>query len=154
MKITLKPILLLVGVLSVSFLGCRKHDDGCMKHDEGIPTTIVGTNLSSPKPGTVFGTFTATGAFKSSGDYVMLVTPVGTDSIHCELELTAHEGTFHIAMDCEAPPQMNGAWKITGGTNKYKFLRGGGTLIMMFPPDVPAGVISIETMTGIASRHP
>jgi hypothetical protein len=123
-------------------------------HKQGGPSTIVGTNLSSPKPGTVLGTFTATGAFKSSGSYVMLVIPVGTDSIHCELELTATNGTFHIAMDCEKPPKMNGAWKITGGTHKYKFLRGGGTLIMMFPPDVPAGVLSIETMTGIVSRHP
>jgi hypothetical protein len=41
-----------------------------------------------------------------------------------------------------------GKWNIVSATGLYRFLRGGGSLLMTFPPDVPTGVLSIETMTG------
>lgn len=137
----LKLTLLLFGVSIIFFMGCRK--------DPGRAVTIVGTNLNSPKPGTLTGTFTATGAFNTSGTAVMVVVPVGLDSIHCTYAMTARNGTFNIAMDCEKPPKMTGVWKVINGTGRYNHLQGNGSLIMMFPPDIPAGAISTETMTGV-----
>jgi len=146
MKMTFRLLLLIFGVSVITLLGCRKLD--------GNAIIIKGTNLNSPKPGTLTGTFTANGAFNTSGTSVMVVVPVGEDSIHCTYTMTAPEGTFTMGMDCEKPPGMTGVWKITGGTGHYQGLRGGGPLTMMFPPDVPNGVISEETMTGNVWLHP
>ena len=145
MKSKLQVVLLLFSASFIFLLGCRKHD--------GRAVTIVGTNLASPKPGTLTGTFTASGAFNSSGTAVMVVIPNGEDSIHCTYTMTASDGTFEIAMDCEKPPMMTGDWKITGGTGHYVHLQGSGTLIMKFPPDIPSGALSTETMTGVAWLH-
>ena len=149
MKLQLRLTLLFLGVLFIFFMGCKKPD-------HGRPVTIVATNLEVSAPGTLTGTFTASGAFNSSGTHVMLVEPLGTDSIQCETTFTAPEGTFLMLMKCEAPPMMSGAWKIVRGTGAYKFLRGNGPLTMMFPPDpsVPAGALGVETMTGVAWLHP
>ena len=138
----LKLMLLLFGVSFITLMGCRKND-------HFAPITIKGTNLASPKPGTLTGTFTATGAFKTSGTALMIVVPAGTDSIHCDYTMTAPEGTFTLGLDCEKPPKMLGVWKVTGGTGRYKNLQGNGSLVMMFPPDVSPGAISEETMTGV-----
>jgi hypothetical protein len=146
MKMKLKLMLLLLGVSFIALMGCKKH--------EGSAITIVGTNLASPKPGTITGTFTATGAFNTSGTSLMIVVPVGTDSIHCTWTATAPEGTFTIGMDCEKPPKMLGVWKVTSGTGRYRHLQGSGSLVMMFPPDVPPGVLTTETMTGVVWLHP
>jgi hypothetical protein len=140
MKMRLNLMLLLFGISIFTFTGCRKPES----HD----ITIRATNLSALKPGVFTGNFTAVGAINTSGTGLMIVVPVGEDSIHCTYTLTAPDGTFAMAMDCEAPPMMSGAWKITGGTDRYRGLFGGGTLMMMFPPDIPAGEISEETMTG------
>src|SRR5689334_2259396 len=145
MKRQLHLVLLLLGVSFLSIMGCKKHGFSAV--------TIVGTNLASPKPGELTGTFTATGAFNSSGTADMIVVPVGTDSIHCTYVMTAPEGTFTLSMDCEAPPAMSGHWKVIGGTGAYVGLNGNGPLTMAFPPDVPAGVLSMETMTGVAWFH-
>ena len=143
-----KLMLFVLGVSFISFMGCKKH--------EGRPVTIQATNLEVSTPGTLTGTFTASGAFNSSGTHVMVVVPVGTDSIHCTTTFTAPEGTFLMLMKCEAPPMMSGAWKIVSGTGAYAALRGSGPLTMRFPPDpsVPAGALGVETMTGEAHLHP
>ena len=145
MKIKLK-LMLLLGVSIIFLIGCKKHENRAV--------TIIGTNLSILKPGTLTGTFTATGAFNSSGTSLMIVVPVGTDSIHCTWTATAPEGTFTIGMDCEKPPKMSGHWKVISGTGHYKHLQGSGSLIMMFPPDVPPGVLTTETMTGVVWLYP
>ena len=145
MKIQLKLILLLFGVSFISFLGCKKDNDG-------VATTITGTNLNSPKPGTLTGTFTVTGAFKTSGTHVMVVQPVGKDSIHCTWTMTAKEGTFIMIQNCSLT-DMTGSWYILSGTGRYEDMRGKGTLIMMFPPNVPPGVLSTETNTGTVWLH-
>ena len=142
MKMQLKLMPLLFGVSFVTLMGCRKDD-----HSAAI--TIKGTNLAIPKPGTLTGTFTATGAFKTSGTALMIVVPVGTDSIHCDYTMTAAEGIFTLGLDCEKPPKMSGAWKVTGGTGRYKNLQGNGSLIMMFPPNVSPGALSEEILTGV-----
>jgi hypothetical protein len=140
MKMKLKSMLILFGVFMLILLGCTKR--------EGRAVIIKGTSLASPKPGTLTGTFVATGAFNTHGVGEMVVVPVGEDSIHCTYKLTAPEGDIHMVMDCEMPPGMTGVWKITGGTGYYSGMTGRGTLVMMFPPDVAVGVISEETMTG------
>lgn len=143
MKMKLKLTLLLFGASFLWMMGCKKH--------EGVATTIIGTNLEAPKPGTLTGTFTATGGLNTSGTHVMVVEPLGTDSIHCTWTMTAPDGTFIMLQDCEKPPKMSGSWHITGGTGRYVGLRGNGTLTMMFPPDpgVPPGAIGVETNTGV-----
>ncbi len=148
MKKQLKLMLLLLGGSFIFLMGCKKH--------EGRSVTIASTNLESPKPGTLTGTFTATGAFNTSGTQEMVVVPLGTDSIHCTLTCTAQEGTFTLELKCEKPPMMNGAWSVIGGTGAYASLRGSGSLIMSFPPDpvVPPGALTVETMTGIVWLHP
>ena len=120
MKRQLKLMLLLFGMSFIFLMGCKKHD--------GRPITIASTNLESPKPGTITGTFIATRAFSTSGTQVMDVVPLGTDSIHCALICIAQEGTFNIVMDCEKPPMMSGHWKVTSGTGAYTSLRGSGRL--------------------------
>ena len=140
MKMKFKSVLLLLAVFLFTLVGCTKR--------EGRAIMIKGTSTASPKPGTLTGTFVATGAFNTHGVGEMVVVPVGEDSIHCTYELTAPEGSFMMVMDCEMPPGMNGVWKIISGTGFYSGMTGKGTLVMMFPPDVPAGVISEETMTG------
>lgn len=141
----LKLMLLLFGVSFITLTSCKKND-------VGVPTTIIGTNLSSPKTGTLTGTFVATGGLNTSGTHVMVVEPVGTDSIHCTWTMTAQQGTFVMLQQCSFTT-MTGAWQIISGTGRYTSLRGRGTLTMMFPPDVPAGVLGIETNTGIVWLH-
>lgn len=145
MKIQLKLLLLLFGVSFISLTGCKKNNDG-------VATTITGTNLNSPKPGTLTGTFTVTGGFNTSGTHVMNIQKVGKDSIHCTWTMTAPNGTFIMIQDCSLTT-MTGIWHILSGAGRYEDLRGNGTLIMKFPPDVPAGVISTETNTGIVWLH-
>ena len=137
----LKSILLLFVLFFIIFSGCKKHD--C----EGRATTIIGTNKEQVKVGTLKGTFTANGGLITSGTTLMVVEPVGTDSIHCTTTFTATEGSFLMIMDCSTT-NMTGKWDIPSGTGSYAGLRGSGTLVMTFPPNVPADVVSIETMTG------
>lgn len=142
----LKLMLLLFGVSFFTFIGCEKHDNDTI--------TIAATNLESPKPGTLTGTFTATGEFNTSGTHLMLIQPVGTDSIYCTTTFTAPEGTFIMSMHCSFV-NNTGHWNITSGTGHFAVLRGGGSLIMVFPPDpsVPSGALGVETMTGEVHLH-
>jgi hypothetical protein len=147
----MKQFKLMLALLGVSFtflMGCKK--------DEGRSTTITGINLAILKPGTLTGTFTATGGLNTSGTHVMVIQPVGTDSIHCTWTMTARDGTFTMIQDCLKPPGMSGRWSIISGTGHYTFLRGNGTLTMMFAPDpsVPSGALSVETNTGVVWLHP
>jgi hypothetical protein len=148
MKMQLKLMLFLLGGSFMFLMGCKK--------DEGRATTITGTNLAVLKPGTLTGTFTATGGLNTSGTHVMVIQPVGTDSIHCTWTMTTPEGTFIMLQDCLKPPGMSGRWQIISGTGHYAALRGNGTLTMMFAPDpsVPPGALSIETNTGVVWLHP
>ncbi len=136
---------LLFGVSFIILMGCKKHD--------GAATNITGTNLASPKPGILTGTFTATGGINTAGTHVMVVQPVTADSIHCTWTMTAPEGTFTMIQDCSLS-NMTGRWHITGGSGTYSFLRGSGHLIMLFPPDVPPGALSMEINKGVVWLHP
>jgi hypothetical protein len=77
----------------------------------------------------------------------MSVNPVG-DSAHCTQTMTTPQGSFTMHQDCSST-NMTGRWFITSGTGHYAHLQGKGTLTMKFPPDVPAGVLGIDTLTGI-----
>ena len=146
MKMQLKLMLLLFGVSFITLMGCRKHDR--------CEVTIIGTNLAVAKPGTLTGTFTATGALQTSGTHVMVVEPVGADSIYCTWTLTAPKGTIIILQNCSTTT-MTGIWNIISGTGAYTFLKGKGTLTMSFPPDpiVPPGALGVETMPGVIWWH-
>lgn len=145
MKKQMERIIFFLFTLSVVMYGCKK--------EEGLKTVITGTNLSSPKPGTLVGTFTATGGINTTGTHVMIVKPISADSIHCNWTMTAREGTFVMIQDCSRS-NMTGNWYIQSGTGAYAFLNGKGTLTMMFPPNVPAGILGIETNTGTVWFHP
>lgn len=136
-------MLLLFGVSFIILMGCRKRD--------GLPTTIIGT-YTDQKGLTFTGTFTATGGLATSGSTVMDVVITG-DSLFCTNKLTAPEGTFNMKMNCSFS-NNTGHWKITSGTGHYSVLKGSGSLIMTFPPNVPSGVLNIETMTGVVWLHP
>jgi hypothetical protein len=142
MKMQLKLMLLLSGVSFIFLMGCKK--------DEGRSIVITGTNLAVAKPGTLTGTFTTTGAFNTSGTHIMVVQPVGTDSIHCTWTLTAPEGTIILLSECSTMA-MTGAWHIASGTGHYATLRGNGTLNMYSPPSpvVPTGALGVEINTGV-----
>ena len=145
MKMTFRLMLILFGFLIINLMGCKKKD--------GEAIIITGTNTAVKVPGTLTGTFTTSGAFNTSGTAEMVVVPNGDDSIHCTYTMTAAEGAFIMEMDCEKPPAMTGAWTINHGTGYYGGLKGAGTLVMMFPPDIPAGALSTETMTGVVWLH-
>jgi hypothetical protein len=146
MKMQLKLMLLLLGVLLILLPGCDKKK----AHD----TTITAINLVNlnPKGNPIFtGTFTATGGLNTSGTQLMFVVPETADPtlIDCNLTLTAAEGTIDIVMHCSVVTNT-GKWHISSGTGLYKFTSGSGSLKMYFPPSpsVPPGAIAVETMTG------
>lgn len=64
MKKQLKFILLLFGVLFISFMGCKKHE-------EEHPITIIVTHTTLVKPIELTGTFTSTGELNVSGMSLM-----------------------------------------------------------------------------------
>lgn len=142
MKMQLKSMLLLLPLSFIFLVGCKKHEG-----DQSATITV--TDLAKPKPGFVTGTFTTTGALSVSGTSLMEVhSAAGGDSSHCTVTLTAKEGTITMHYDC-SNINMSGAWHITDGTGKYTKLQGNGTLTMMRPPNVPTGVVGIETLTGL-----
>ena len=136
----LKLMLLLVGVSFTFFMGCKKHEA-----DKTV--TIVTTWTTFVKPIVLTGTFTTTGELSISGTGIMDVQLAG-DSAHCTETLTNNEGSFSMHQDC-SNTNMSGRWYITGGTGRYAHLQGKGTLTMMMPPNVPAGVLGIDTLTGV-----
>ncbi len=143
MKIQLTSMLLLMGV-SLSII------TGCKKHDRIENTTVIETFTTKTvdKDGilTFTGTFSATGGLTASGTNVM-TTRLTTDSSFCVDVLTTPYGSYTTHQNCSRP-NMTGHWEIVSGTGIYKFLHGSGPLTMMFPPNVPAGVFVIETLTG------
>ncbi len=145
MKIQLRLMLLLIAASFIFLTGCKKHDDG-----ESV--TMVVTHLAVLKPIVLSGTFTSTGAFNISGTSLMDVHPVG-DSAHCTQTMITPEGSFTMHQDC-SNTNMTGSWHIISGTGRYAHLQGSGTLTMMFPPNVPTGVLGIDTLTGVVWLHP
>ncbi len=140
MKIKLQLILLLFGVSFISLMGCKKHENE-------KTVTIVVTHTTLVKPIVLTGTFIATGELAISGISLMDVHPAG-DSAHCTQTMTTKNGSFTMHQDC-SNINMTGSWYITSGTGSYSHLQGKGTLTMMFPPNVPDGVLGIDTLTGI-----
>ena len=140
MKMQLKFTLLLLGVSFIFLMGCKKHDD-----DHAVTITV--THTTFVKPIVLTGTFIATGELSFSGTSLMDVTPVG-DSAHCTQTMTTKEGSFTMHQDCSST-NMSGSWYITSGTGRFSHLHGKGTLTMMFPPNVPSGVLGIDTITGV-----
>jgi hypothetical protein len=140
MKLNLKLTLLFLGASFIFLAGCNKED-------EKKAITITVTHLVVTKPIYISGTFVSTGSIQTSGTSLMIVNPVG-DSAHCTQTMTAPEGTFTMHQDCSAT-NMTGSWYITSGTGLYAHLHGKGTLTMMFPPNVPTGVVGIDTITGM-----
>ena len=145
MKRKLNLMLLFTAASFTILMGCKKHNER-----EGI--TIVVTHLAVLKPIVLSGTFTSTGALKISGASLMDVHPAG-DSAHCTQTMTTPEGSFTMHQDC-SNTNMTGRWYITSGTGLYANLQGSGTLSMMFPPNVPAGDLGIDTLTGTVMVGP
>ena len=139
MKRQLKLILLLLCVLFICFLGCKKPED-----DKKI--TMIVTHTFFVKPIVITGFFTAKGALNISGASFMDVHPAG-DSIHCTQTMTTKEGSFTMHQDC-SNMNMSGSWYITNGTGHYTHLQGRGTLTMMKSTDVTSGVLGIDTLNG------
>lgn len=137
MKIKLKLILLLIAVSFIVFTGCKKHDNGF-----AITIEQISTAANDEQGYTETGTFTTSGGIQTSGTFVMEVAFVA-DSFYCTNKLIATEGTFTTNMKCSAITNT-GSWTILRGTGHYAHLRGGGTLVMSYPP----GVVGIETLTG------
>jgi len=139
MKIKLQLMLLLFGATFISFMGCKKQD-----HEKTIK--IVVTHTTFVQPIVLTGTFVATGDLTISGMSLMDVHPEG-DSAHCTQTMTTKDGSFTMHQDCSTM-NMTGAWYITSGTGRYANLKGKGTLSMMMPPNVPNGILGIDTLTG------
>jgi hypothetical protein len=140
MKIQLKSMLFLLPLSFIFLMSCKKHEG-----DEVV--TINNTDLAVVKPGILSGTFTMTGVITVSGTSLMQSHASG-DSSHCTATMTAKEGTFTMHYDC-SNTNMTGSWHVIDGTGKYTNLRGSGTLVMMRPPNVPSGIVGMETLTGV-----
>ena len=142
MKIKLQSMLFLFGATFISFMGCKKQHEPT---DSTITETF--TSKTPTKDGaTYYGTFTATGGLTTSGTSLMDVQ-LTADSSFCHDVLTTLTGTFTMVLNCSRT-NMTGHWKIVNGTGEYSALHGNGPLTMMFPPNVPDGVLIIETITG------
>lgn len=169
MKIQLKLMLLLFGVSLGFFIACKKNPDviapivkensdgiasTLKKESKGKATTITVTHLTVLRPFNIGGTFTQTLKDETiSGTSLMVVQPIGTDSIHCTQTMTTSEGSYTMLQYCSRS-NMSGSWHIISGTGEFKHLQGNGTLTMMFPPNVPAGVRGIDNLTGTFWKHP
>jgi hypothetical protein len=104
------------------------------------------THLALVKPIVLTGTFISTGEVNTAGTSLMDVTRAG-DSAHCTQTMTTPEGGFTMHQDCSTM-NMTGSWHIISGTGRYAHAWGNGTLTMKFPPNVPTGVLGIDTITG------
>jgi hypothetical protein len=140
MKRQLRLALLVLEISFIFLMGCNKQED----HES---VTITVTHLTLLKPIYLTGTFISTGLIHTSGTSLMIVNLAG-DSAHCTQAMTTADGTFTMHQDC-SNINLTGRWYITGGTGRYTHLQGRGTLTMMMPPDVPTGVLGIDTMTGL-----
>jgi hypothetical protein len=142
MKMQLTSMLLLMGVSSSIFNGCKKEKD---HFDTTITETF--TSKTATKDGaTYYGTFAATGGLNLKGPDTMDVR-LTTDSSFCHTVLTSSRGTITMLLNCSRT-NMTGHWRIVNGTGAFASFYGNGPLTMMFPPNVPAGVLVIETITG------
>lgn len=142
MKMQLTLMLLLMGVSLSILTGCKKHD----RIDSTITETFTTKTVNEDGTATLTGPFTSTGGLTTSGTSVMDVTYIG-DSSFCNDALTTSNGSFTMKLNCSRT-SMTGHWKVVSGTGVYASLSGNGPLTMMFPPNVPAGVFVIETITG------
>jgi hypothetical protein len=126
---------------------------GCEKENCHLTTITVSTLTGVPDKGTQLnttGTWIATGEINTSGTELMILTPIPTSdvtTIDCELTLNASEGSMLLLLHCSTVLNT-GVWHIASGTGVYTTAEGSGTLIMTFPPDVPTGVLSVETLKG------
>jgi hypothetical protein len=145
MKMHLKSMLLLMGVLFIIFTGFKNadvrgaQDSKANANHSAVTFTCIYTDGALP---TVTGTFTTSGAIEASGTTTMTVHPFA-NVFHCSQTLVGPEGTITILSDCQKST-MNGSWRIVSGTGAYANLQGNGRLVMTFP----AGVIVIETFSG------
>ena len=146
MRKQLKSTLVLIAVSFIIFTGCKKDRDA-------MPIKIVqiSTAFDEEDGYTETGTFTTTGGIQTAGTFVMDITFV-KDSFYCINKLIAPEGSFTTNMKCSGTT-MTGTWEILSGDGHYKRLNGGGTLEMIFPPDVPPGSIGVEILSGIVFFH-
>ena len=135
MRKFLQPILFLIALSPLIFSGCKK--------DHGLPVRIEQISTAVNEEGNETGTFTSTGGIRTSGTFFMEIKLIGTDSIHCLNKLSAPEGTITMRMRCSMVTNK-GEWNIISGTERYRYLRGSGSLVMIFPP----GEIGREISTG------
>jgi hypothetical protein len=142
MKMQLTSMIFLVGISSSIFIGCKKEKT---HFDTTITETF--TSKTPTKDGaTYYGSFNATGGLNLAGPDTMDVR-LTTDSSFCHTVLTNPRGTITMLLNCSRT-NMTGHWRIVGGTGAFSSFYGDGPLTMMFPPNVPDGVLVIETITG------
>jgi hypothetical protein len=142
MKMQLTSMIFLVGISSSIFIGCKKEKN---HFDTTITETF--TSKTPTKDGaTYYGSFNATGGLNLTGPDTMDVR-LTADSSFCHTVLTNPRGTITMLLNCSRT-NMTGHWRIVGGTGAFSSFYGDGPLTMMFPPNVPDGVLVIETITG------
>jgi hypothetical protein len=142
MKMHLTSMIFLMGVSSSIIIGCKKEKN----HFDTTITETFTSKTPTKNGATYYGTFNATGGLHLTGADTMDVR-LTTDSSFCRTLLTSSRGTITMLLNCSRT-NMTGHWRIVGGTGSFTSYYGNGPLTMMFPPNVPAGVLVIETITG------
>ena|SRR2546421_2638380 len=143
MKKQVQSMLLLIGASLFILIGCKKEQ---IKYTY---TTFTRTTTQTIKPGVVIGYFTSSGDPTTAGTWIMYVTPVGSDSLHCSQTLDVpSEGTITVLTFCSLA-NNTGAWRVLKGTGAYSNLHGNGSLVMSFPKSGP----SIEIWNGKTWRQ-
>jgi hypothetical protein len=142
MKMHLTSMLLLMGVSSSIFIGCKKQKD----HFDTTITETFTSKTPTKNGATYYGSFNSTGGLNITGSDTMDVR-LTTDSSFCHTVLTNSRGTITMLLNCSRT-NMTGHWRIVGATGAFSSFYGNGPLTMMFPPNVPDGVLVIETITG------
>src|SRR3954453_22185596 len=109
-----KQLLAMLSLFAVSFLilwGCKKEN--CFVTTD---TTFTMTSTERKAPGTFSGYFTSSGDPTTSGNSLMTVQPVGTDSFHCTNEYDVpSRGTITILSDCSMTTNT-GRWYVISGS--------------------------------------
>jgi hypothetical protein len=157
MKMQLKSMLAFLGVSFIVFTGFKKSEriispainhqfkatiSHSLKlvHLTPVSITAIFTETSTL---TWTGYFTTSGALDITGDAIMVINPNVNGTIaHCEITLTAPDGTITIHEECQfATKPYKGRWEIVDGTGAYTNLRGNGSLSMPDNEEAMVGVI-------------
>ena len=132
MKMKLKSMPLLIGVVLAIVAGCQKNENLVSPDVKSAPDEKILQSNESPKPVNIVlarGVFTATGGLEANGSYIMSPVIQRGNSFECTNIFVTEGGTITALSYCQMG-SWKGAWRIVSGSGVYENIEGNGTLVM------------------------